>query len=185
MGDRQTMTMTLWLRDAAGMTPDLDPPIPPLEPPVAVVPELVELVDAQTTAQWTGLWIGLWEGRLEEWFALEMLGPPRFELLNRSPKLRRLFAAGYEDAERWSREYRPATVSGPGRPAGVPGTVVKQLEGELGRRARDFEVEITVLPVAGRESWTPPGGALVVSNELIQDGSAFRALLYEVLSGVV
>lgn len=185
MGDRQTMTMALWLRDAAGMTPDLDPPIPALEPPVAVVPELVELVDPQTTAQWTGLWLGLWEGRLEEWFALEMLGPPRFELLNRSSKLRRLFAAGFEDAVRWSQEYRPLTVNGPGRPAGVPGTVVKQLEGELGRRARDFEVEITVLPVAGQLSWTPPSGALVVSSALVQDESAFRALLYDVLSSLV
>jgi hypothetical protein len=76
-------------------------------------------------------------------------------------------------------------VGAAGRPAGVPGTVVKQLESERGRRARDFEVEITVLPVAGQVSWRPPGGALVVSAGLVQDGSAFRALLYDVLSSVV
>lgn len=185
VGDRQTMTTALWLRDAAGMTPDLDPPIPPLEPPVAVVPELVELVDPHTTAQWTGLWLGLWEGRLEEWFALEMLEPPRFELLNRSPKLRKLFAAGYPDAAQWSAQNRPVAAGAAGRPAGVPGTVVKQLENELGRRARDFEIAITVLPVAGRVFWTLPDGGLVVSAALVRDGRAFKALLYDVLATVV
>lgn len=185
VGDRQTMTTVLWLRDAAGMTPDLDPPIPPLEPPVAVVPELVELVDPQVTAQWTGLWLGLWEGRLEEWFALQMLTPPRFELLNRSHKLRKLFAAGFQDAIQWSAENRAVGPGAPGRPAGVPGTVVKQLEGELGRRARDFEMSITVLPVAGRVFWILPDSGLAVSSGLMHDSQAFKALLHDVLSSVV
>ncbi|GAA2046304.1 hypothetical protein GCM10009839_58200 [Catenulispora yoronensis] len=185
VGDRQAMTLVLWLRDAAGMTPDLDPPIPPLEPPVAVVPELVSLVDAQATAQWTGLWLGLWEGRLEEWFTLEMLAPPRFELLNRSHKLRKLFAAGFPDAVAWANENRPAAGGATGRPAAVPGSVVKQLEGELGRRARDFELGITVLPVAGRVFWMLPDGGLVVSTSLLRDGRAFKALLYDVLASVV
>ncbi|NUR30401.1 MAG: hypothetical protein HOV83_31870 [Catenulispora sp.] len=194
VSDRQAMTRVLWLRDASGMTPDLDPPIPPLEPPVAVVPELVALVDRHTTAQWTGLWLGLWEGRLEDWFALQMLEPPRFELLNRSPKLHKLFAAGFQDAADWSNTYRPVGPSVVGRPGTAarpsmvgrePGSVVKQLEGELGRRARDFDFAITVLPVAGRVFWTLPDGGLVVSAALMRDGRAFRALLYDVLSAVV
>ncbi|WP_344663137.1 hypothetical protein [Catenulispora subtropica] len=188
VGDRQAMTLMLWLRDASGMTPDLDPPIPPLEPPVAVVPELVELVGPQATAQWTGLWLGLWEGRLEDWFALEMLAPPRFELLNRSPQLRRLFAAAFEDAAGWSNEHRPVgpgVVGRPGAPAREPGSVVKQLEGELGRRARDFAFAIAVLPVAGRVFWMLPDGGLVVSEGLMRDGRAFRALLYDVLASLV
>jgi hypothetical protein len=188
VGDRQAMTLVLWLRDASGMTPDLDPPIPSLEPPVAVVPELVALVDAQTTAQWTGLWLGLWEGRLEDWFAMEMLEPPRFELLNRSHKLRKLTAAAFQDAVEWSNEHRPVGPAVVGRPAGParePGSVVKQLESELGRQARDFQFAITVLPVAGRAFWMLPDGGLAVSANLMRDGRAFRALLYDVLSALV
>ena len=63
--------------------------------------------------------------------------------------------------------------------------ILEQLEGELGRRARDFDLAITVLPVAGRVFWTLPDGGLVVSAGLMRDGTAFRALLYDVLSAVV
>jgi hypothetical protein len=186
--DRQAMTSVLWLRDAAGLAPDLEPAIPPLEPAVPVVPELAELAGPHTTAQWTGLWLGLWEGRLEDWFALRMLGPPGFELLDRSPELRELVAAGFEEAVRWSSAHRPVAPNATRRTPSAsrePGSVVKQLEAELGRRARDFDFAITVLPVAGRVFWLGPDGGLVVSESLMRDSKAFRALLYDVLSAVV
>ena len=181
------MTMALWLRDASGMTPELDPAIPPLDPPVEVRKELAALAGPRATAQWTGLWLGLWEGRLEDWFALQTIGPPGFELLLRSPELKALVDVGYQDAVRWSAEHRPLAPRAAGPPylPREPGEVVKQLEGELGRQAREFELDITVLPVAGRVFWLPPDGALVVSENLVRDGRAFRALLYDVLSGVV
>ncbi|MBS2534860.1 hypothetical protein KGQ20_18990 [Catenulispora sp. NF23] len=189
MDDSQVMALVLWLRDAAGMTPDLDPAIPPLEPAVPVVPELAALADPHATAQWTGLWLGLWEGRLEEWFALRMLTPPGFELLDRSPELRGLVAAGYREASHWTSTHRPIGRGGSsGRALAMskePGAAVKQLEGELGRRANDFEFAIKVLPVAGRVFWLGPDGRLVVSETLMRDGRAFRALLHDVLSGVV
>jgi hypothetical protein len=187
-GDRQAMTSVLWLRDAAGLAPDLDPAIPPLEPAVPVVLELADLAGPHTTAQWTGLWLGLWEGRLEDWFALRMLGPPGFELLDRSPELRALVAAGFEDAVRWSTAHRPLAPNVSRRTpheSREAGSVVKQLEGELGRQARDFDFVITVLPVAGRVFWLGPDGGLVVSENLLRDTRAFRALLYDVLSAVV
>jgi len=101
------MTMALWLRDASGMAPDLDPEIPPLDPPVAVDKRLAALAGPRATAQWTGLWLGLWEGRLEDWFAMQTLGPPGFELLTRSPELKVLVEAGFGAAARWSADYRP------------------------------------------------------------------------------
>jgi hypothetical protein len=198
VGDRQTLTMALWLRDASGMAPDLDPEIPPLDPPVAVDEDLAALAGPRATAQWTGLWLGLWEGRLEDWFAMQTLGPPGFELLTRSPELKALVEAGFGDAARWSIEHRPlAPRNGGSRTSGSrnsgpapsiarePGAVVKQLEGELGRQAREFELDITVLPVAGRAFWLLGDGSLVVSENLLRDARAFRALLYDVLSGVV
>lgn len=188
MGDRQTMTMALWLRDASGMAPDLDPAIPPLDPPVAVVKDLAALAGPRATAQWTGLWLGLWEGRLEDWFAMQTLGPPGFELLTRSPELKALVEAGFADAARWSADHRPLAPRTSGSAPSVarePGAVVKQLEAELGRQAREFELDITVLPVAGRVFWLPGDGSLVVSENMLRDARAFRALLYDVLSGVV
>ena len=188
MGDRQTMTIALWLRDASGMAPDLDPAIPPLDPPVAVDKKLAALAGPRATAQWTGLWLGLWEGRLEEWFAMRMLGPPGFELLVRSPELKVLVEAGFQDAARWSADYRPLAPRGSGSAPSIarePGVVVKQLESALGRQAREFELDITVLPVAGRVFWLPADGGLVVSENLVRDARTFRALLYDVLSGVV
>ena len=188
VGDRQTMTMALWLRDASGMAPDLDPAIPPLDPPVPVDAALAALAGPHATAQWTGLWLGLWEGRLEDWFALRTLGPPGFELLTRSPELKALVEAGFRDAARWSAEHRPLAPRGAGSPPYVarePGAVVKQLEAELGREARDFELDITVLPVAGHRFWLLADGGLMVSENLVRDPQAFRELLYDVLSGVV
>jgi hypothetical protein len=188
VGDRQAMTIALWLRDASGMAPDLDPAIPPLDPPVPVDKALAALAGPRATAQWTGLWLGLWEGRLEDWFALRTLGPPGFELLGRCPELKALVEVGFQDAVRWSADHRPLAPRGHGSPPYVPrepGLVVKQLEGELGRRARDFELEVTVLPVAGRVFWLLSDGGLVVSEKLLRDSRALRALLYDVLSGVV
>ncbi|MEZ0114617.1 hypothetical protein ABH920_008652 [Catenulispora sp. EB89] len=188
VGDRRTMTMALWLRDASGMAPDLDPAIPPLDPPVPVDKDLAALAGPHATAQWTGLWLGLWEGRLEDWFAQQTLGPPGFELLVRSPELKTLVEAGFRDASRWSSDYRPLAPRSSGAPpyiAREPGAVVKQLEAELGRQAREFELDITVLPVAGRVFWLLADGTLVVSENLLRDVRAFRALLYDVLSGVV
>jgi hypothetical protein len=188
VGDRQTMTMALWLRDASGMAPDLDPAIPPLDPAVPVDAELAALAGARATAQWTGLWLGLWEGRLEDWFALRTLGPPGYELLLRSPELKALVEAGFRDAFRWTDVHRPLALRGvepPLHPARDSGAVVKQLESELGRQAREFELDITVLPVAGRVFWVVADGGLVVSENLLRDTRAFRALLHDVLSGMV
>lgn len=188
MGDRQAMAVALWLRDASGMAPDLDPAVPPLEPAVAVRPDLAALAGPRAVAQWTGLWLGLWEGRLDSSAVVGKLGPPGFELLDRSPELRELFAAGFPDAVRWSTAHRPLAPSAPGRRPRVPlepSAVVKQLETELGRQARDFEFAITVLPVAGRVFWQLPDGVLAVSENLVRDGRAFSALLYDVLSAVV
>ncbi|MFL6114860.1 MAG: hypothetical protein ACJ786_26455 [Catenulispora sp.] len=188
IGDRQAIAVVLWLRDASGMAPDLDPVIPPLEPAVAVRPELAALAGPRATAQWTGLWLGLWEGRLDSFATVGRLGPPGFELLNRSPELRELFAAGFPEAMRWSKTHRPLVPRAPGRHAPTllgPGEVVKRLETELGRQARDFEFAITVLPVAGRVFWMLPDGVLAVSENLVRDPTAFSALLYDVLSTVV
>lgn len=187
MGDRQTMTMALWLRDASGMAPDLDPAIPPLDPPVSVDEGLAALAGPRATAQWTGLWLGLWEGRLEDWFALQTFGPPGFELLIRSPELKALVEAGFGEAARWAADYRPLAPRTSPAPsiAREPPAVVKQLEGELGRQAREFELDITVLPVAGRVFWLLGDGSLVVSENLLRDAPAYRALLYDVLSTVV
>ncbi|MEY9893025.1 hypothetical protein ABIA31_006703 [Catenulispora sp. MAP5-51] len=188
VGDRQTMTMALWLRDASGMRPDLDPAIPPLDPPVEVDKRLAALAGPRATAQWTGLWLGLWEGRLEDWFTLQTLGPPGFELLVRSPELKKLVEAGFLEAARWSAEFRLMASRGSGAPTSVarePAAVVRQLENELGRQAQEFELDITVLPVAGRVFWPLADGGLVVSGNLLRDASAFRALLYDVLAAMV
>jgi hypothetical protein len=135
------------------------------------------------------LWLGLWEGRLEDWFTLETLGPPGFELLTRSPELKTVVEASFRDAVNWSTKNRPlALTSAGGPPRSIrqePATVVEQLEGELGRPARDFDLDITVLPVAGRVFWELADGGLIVSENLVRDQRAFRALLYEVLATVV
>ena len=182
------MTMALWLRDASGMTPDLDPAIPALDPAVPVDETLAALAGPRTTAQWTGLWLGLWEGRLEDWFALRMLGPPGYELLERSPELKALVEAGFAGAVRWTDGHRPLTMRG-GEPSSFAaresGAVVKQLENELGRQAREFELDITVLPVAGRSFWVLTDGGVVVTENLVRDARAFRALLYDVLAAIV
>lgn len=188
MGDRQTMTLALWLRDASGMTPELDPAIPPLDPVVPVDDKLAALAGRHATAQWTGLWLGLWEGRLEDWFALRTLGPPGYELLGRSPELKALVEIGFPGAVRWANGHRPFVMRG-GEPSSFavrePAAVVKQLEGELGRQAREFDLDITVLPVAGRSFWLAPDGGVVVSANLVRDTRAFRALLYDVLTAIV
>jgi hypothetical protein len=188
VGDREALAISLWLRDASGMTPDLDPAIPPLDPPVAVRPDLAALAVPQAVAQWTGLWIGLWEGRLEEWFVLGKIGPPGFELLSQSPHLKDLTAAGFEDAVLWSVRHRPFRSESPTQPTPaerLPGQVVKELEKAAGRPSRAVALDVRILPVAGRVFWLLPKGQLVVSEHLARDLPAFRALLHDVLAPMI
>ena len=89
---------------------------------------------------------------------------------------------------RWTLDHRPLAPQGSGAPpylAREPAAVVKQLEGELGRQAREFDLDITVLPLAGRMFWSLADGGLAVSENLLRDSRTFRALLYDVLSEVV
>lgn len=205
IGDRRAMTGALWLRDASGLAVDLDPPIPPLDPAVPLRPDLAALASRQAAAQWTGMWLGLWEGRLDDWWAVRMLQPPGFELLSQSPQLRALTEAGFEDASQWVAAHRPTrrrrgTRPGPAGLPGLPGRsdaavgtalmpdvgeVVRELEKERQRKAGAFELDVTVLPVAGRVFWLPFEGWLVVSERLLLDRRAFRALLYDVLGAMV
>jgi hypothetical protein len=188
VGDREALAIALWLRDASGMAPDLDPAIPPLDPPVEVRADLAALAVPQAVAQWTGLWIGLWEGRLEEWFVLGMIGPPGYELLAQSPQLRELTAAGFEEAVKWSVRHRPFRNESPTQPTSaerLPWQVVKELEKAAGHPAKEFSLDVRILPVAGREFWMLPDDQLVVSESLVRDPTAFRALLHDVLKPLV
>jgi hypothetical protein len=188
VGDRETLTVALWLRDASGMAPDLDPPIPPLEPAVPVRDDLAALAVPQAVAQWTGMWIGLWEGRLDDWFALHMLAPPGFELLSHSPHLKALTSLGWEPAGQWSARHRPFRDESPTHPAPaerLPKQMVELLEKENGRPANLFEFGVRILPVAGRHFWLPTPNELVVTENLARDMRAFRDVLRDVLGPIV
>ena len=188
VGDRQTLAIALWLRDASGMAPDLDPPIPPLDPAVAVRADLAALAVPQAVAQWTGMWIGLWEGRLDDWFALSMLAPPGHELLSHSPQLKELTSLGWAEAVRWAARNKPFRGESPGHPAPaerVPEQVVRALEKENGRPARDFTLDIRILPVLGRHFWLPAEHELVVTEQLARDTTGFGELLRDVLAPMV
>ena len=178
----QVLVIASFVRDAAGLRPEVDPAVPPLEPPVAPGPGGGEgNAVAAASAQWATWWPGLLE---RDAAALRDLEPPDFPALAGSPELRDLLRARFGDAVAWSndRHREQAALARESRRHGVEGDVVREAERRLGRRARPFRLRVAELPVAGDGGWVLAGDHVLVARALRNDPDAYRRWLRPVVA---
>jgi hypothetical protein len=179
-GEPRLLLLALYVRDAAGIGAVADPPVPRLDPPV---PRAAEAAPPAASAQWTAWWRRLLVSEPEVGRAVEAAGggqaslralasyrrrfiPPDFEGLRESPELRDLVARHHAAADAWiearAREsFARSAARGGSR---VEWEAVRDAERRLGRRARPFRLQVSVLPVLGDHCWRVGDEHLLVTR---------------------
>jgi hypothetical protein len=181
-GTALPVDVALYVRDALALSADTRPFVPSLDPAVPVfVPPGLDRAGAERE------WPGWWEDILE-WCRTDVrFEDPRERLrtvpvadtspiLLKRPALRAAVAALMEPASR----YQAAT----GMPRVPPSTVVNEvvwdLERELGRRAKPFDLVITEVRVR-EPMWEPLTPEHVLASQRFVESEAVRPALREVL----
>ena len=173
------LQIALYLRDVAGLCPDVQPAIPELNPPASVWPAWVRrpvsptrpppVVDRDVAAaQWARWWNHLLEAGQS---AIAELRPPQFPAFHAVPELRELLRHHWYDAEAWTDGLhddprRRRDLTGPWRALTA---LVQELQDEQGGAAAAFEMRVTVLPVVGKRGWILRPDHLLVTSALIAD----------------
>jgi len=199
----QSLLMALYVRDACGLHPQVDPDIPPLEPAVPIDEE-PSPVDSLASAQWAEWWQELLDGG---GFWPEHKRPSDLHRLTHDPEIQRLFywpsrylASDYaglssapelqalvrrhhEAARVWSearkQEFVALTVER--QRVLLESEVVQAIERGLGHKARPFELDIRVLPVAAVQAWRLSPKRALVSRALFRDRAAYREWLRPII----
>ena len=199
----QSLLMALYVRDACGLHPQVDPDIPPLEPAVPIDEE-PSPVDSLASAQWAEWWQELLDGG---GFWPEHKRPSDLHRLTHDPEIQRLFywpsrylASDYaglssapelqalvrrhhEAARVWSeaRKHEFVALSTARQRVLLESEIVRSVERGLGRTARPFELDIRVLPVAAVQAWRLSSGRALVTRALYSDRAAYREWLRPII----
>lgn len=124
--------------------------------------------------------------------------PPDFESLQSAPALQEIVARHFDNARQWGRDRkqehielmigtpdpRPFHRGQKGRGL-IETRLVADLERNLGRRARPFQLRITEIPVAGRELWRLDPHHVLVTAELLRDSDEYRRRITPVLQALL
>jgi hypothetical protein len=203
----QSLLMALYVRDASGLGPQIDPDIPPLEPAV-LVGDKPSPVDSLASGQWADWWQQLLDGggfwpehknprnpsdfaalvaddpeiqKLFYWPSRHL--PPDFMGLSGTPGLQALVRRHHEAARVWSeaRKHEFVALSSARQRVLLESAIVRTVERGLGRRARPFELDIRILPVAAVHAWRLSPRRALVTRALFRDRATYREWLNPVI----
>ena len=199
----QSLLMALYVRDAAGLRPRIDPDLPPLEPAVPFDHEQHPMAGVASD-QWADWWRQLLEGggfwpdhksppdmsrlrhdpelqRIFYWPSRHL--PPDFVGLSGTPQLQALFRRHNEAARVWSdaRKHEFVALSTARQRVSLESEIVRTVERGLGRTARPFEFDIRVLPVASVQAWRLSPGRALVTRALFRDRAAYGKWLRPII----
>ncbi len=186
IAEPEALRIALYVREAAGLDPITDPPIPPVDPPTQWWPAWSrrpvtmpaergvrllgrrELNLAAASGQWARWWDHLLSAVQD---ATGDLRPPDFPALAHVPDLRALLIRHYHNACIWSdglngdpRIRRAHTAPGLGL-----NNLIKELPVLLGRPPRDFSLRVTVIGVQTKHAWALRPDHLLLTRQLIFD----------------
>jgi hypothetical protein len=199
----QSLLMALYVRDAAGLRPRIDPDLPPLEPAVPFDHEQAHLA-AIASDQWADWWRQLLEGggfwpdhksppdmsrvrddpelqRIFYWPSRYL--PPDFVGLSGAPELQSLVRRHYEAARVWSeaRKHEFVALTVARQRVSLEWEVVQAIERGVGRKARPFELDMRVLPFEAVQAWRLSPKRALVSRALFRDRAAYREWLRPII----
>ena len=141
-----------------------------------------------------------WNGpdQCQEQLAAMWWLPPDFESLQSAPALQEVVARHFSEARQWARDREQEHVelmigtpdprrfhrgrSGRGL---VETKLVADLERNIGRRARPFQLWITEIPVAGKELWQLDTHHILLTAELLRDSDEYRRRITPALQALL
>lgn len=196
----QPLVIGLFVRDVAGLTSRhawLPPAVPATPRANGKGPE-------DAARQWDLWWdralLFDWtmDGQSQEQLGALWWTPPDFDSLQSAPALQEVVARHFSDAVAWSRDRkrehvelmigtpdpRPFHRGRSGRGL-VETKLVADLERNLGRRARPFQLRITEIPVAGKELWQLDPHHVLLTAELLSDSDEYRRRITPVLQALL
>lgn len=182
----EALRIALYVRDAAGLVPVTDPPIPPADPPAqwwpawsrrpVEVPESRgvrlmgrrELDLTAASAQWARWWGHLLAAGPG---AIDDLHSPNFRALAHVPDLRQLVERHYYNACIWSEGLNgdPRIRNAHSAPGQGLNALIRDLPTVLGRRPADFAMRVTVIGVQTKHAWILRPDHLLMTRQLIFD----------------
>lgn len=190
LSDPDDLVFALYVRDACRLTAAGDD-VPHLTPDVALTLTSSVTDAAVLPAQWEAWWSALLSNRArgQSWygtFVSEQLGGQSDSrdptgLLPIGAELRQAQEALLRPARNWRAEHRferrraPRLV--PHEVSLLETYLVKDIESDIGRKARPFEYHVEALPVRGRWFRDLSSSALLISEELLADTDAYRDVL--------
>ena len=193
------LLFALYVRDASGLRPQLEPAIPELEPAV-LGPVGAPPVDPAVSKQWDE-WLqqllgggGFWPEHIDSrdlarvgrdpdiaklYYWPEQFAIPDFPGLAGSPELRSLVGSLHGAAFDWgsARKYEFDAVEKSRSLVGLESGIVKAIERDLGRSARPFRLDLRLLPVAGNYVWRSSEDRALMSFGMYRDRAAYERWL--------
>lgn len=183
VGEPQHLVLALYVRDAAGLTPAIDPVIPPLRPAVAARPELVQEGErAAVTGQWESWWQHLWS--IED-VARTSLLPEHVPDVGKHA-LHQVVQALWSDAQEYCAARKQEHIAYR-RTMRLPhqtpeASVLATATRRRGlRRRRPVRLRVSELPVATAQGWHRRPGHVVVTRPLHHDVEAYQRWLRPVV----
>jgi hypothetical protein len=199
----QSLLMALYVRDAAGLRPRIDPDLPPLEPAVPFDHEQLPMAGIASD-QWADWWRQLLDGggfwpdhksptnmsrlrhdpelqRIFYWPSRYL--PPDFVGLSGAPELQSLVRRHFEAARVWSeaRKHEFVALTVARQRVSLEWEVVQSIERGLGRKACPFALDIRVLPVEAVQAWRLSPNRALVSRALFRDRATYREWLRPII----
>ena len=178
------LIVALYVREAAGLTPQLAYDLPVLDPPITHWPVWAQsapqgwappakvrtaLVDAEQASR---EWVRWWNRLLQDEATMsEAFHPPGFRDQRTVPCIQLLLQRHFEEAGRWvdavTDDPRTKREQNTPRP-GLSG-MVQELESNPNRVPLPFRLRLTVLPVRTKHAWTLSPEHILISRRLISD----------------
>lgn len=181
VGPAQHLVLALYVRDAAGLNPPVDPAMPPLRPAVAARPGIIAESDRATiTDQWAQWWQHLW-GRSTSTLDV-LLMPDDVPTPGSLNELQALVQELFDEAMAACTAHKH-DVAATGRSMSLPSQtpeapVLKHATRRPTLRGvRPIDLHVSVLPAETEEGWHPHPGHVVVTKSLRADTAAYQQWL--------
>lgn len=182
----EVLRIALYVRDAAGLDPVTDPPIPPTDPstgwwpswsrrPVEIPqPRGVRLLGRRevdltaASAQWSRWWRHLVD---QGTAGIDDLRPPNFPALAHVPDLRAVLQQHYHHACLWSEgiDGDPRIRNAHSAPGTGLNAFIRDLPRRLGREPRKFALRVSVIGVQGKHAWVVHPDHFLLTRPLMYD----------------
>lgn len=181
------LMIALYTRDVAGLDSIGQPALSPASPKIRAADHAHLTADVGGQASLRTEWEAWWHQLLKAYPQCRPdLSPPDFASFGNSPALQKILQAHFGAALSWTRDRRSeyAGLEAEREAAGAQlllDDLVEDRLMEVGRSARDFELNIIELPLNEKRAWYLEPNRIIMSQDLLSQPELFRSYVQPVV----